>query len=296
MVGLGTPSHFQPKHSVINKVDYFGYTFDLSDADRVLWSPGRFAAMLLHECPPYLVNLPGAWELAPNRASFQMGMSIGKHTFMWVNSRSMVLVEHTGQGCEILQECDMLTTVMSEHAHRATRVDVASDILTQAMPADFVAQVGKLSATSASGHQHSKSGQTFYVGSRKSDRTCKVYRYFPPHPRAEFLRIEYTYKRQQAKIVAGLLAAGHSPDDIALASGQRYGWQHSCYQPASRTDLEIAAWRPERRQGKTVAWLYAQCVPAVARLAREGVLDLDEFIQQLREKTDGTHTITASAD
>lgn len=277
---------------MINKVDYFGYTLQrVVDADGHIpeydiWDVSRVKQVLLYEGPAYLRDLPGDFTAGPGRKGFQAGFAIGNHTYLWGSKRGVVLIEHTGAGCEILQSRDILTAVVSEYAHRATRVDVASDILTEAMPADFVLEVAKTSGTTASGHQHSKSGQTFYIGSRKSDRTCKVYRYFPPHPRAQYLRIEYTYKHKQAKVVAALLALGRSPDEIAISSGQRYGWQHACYKPEAATDLEIRAWRPERRSGKTVNWLYSQCVPAIARLVSEGVLDLDEFITHLRTKAD----------
>lgn len=280
---------------MINKVDYFGYTLQrVVDADGHIpeydiWDISRVKQALLYEGPEYLRNLPGEFTVGPGRKGFQAGFAIGNHTYIWGSKRGVVLIEHTGAGCELLQSAGILSTVMSEYAHRATRVDVASDILTEVMPADFVLKVSQTSGTTASGHQSSKTGETYYVGSRKSDRTCKVYRYFPPHPRAGFLRIEYTYRRKQAKVVAALLKLGKTADDIAIASGKRYGWQHECYQPEQSTDLEIQAWRPERRSGKTVNWLYSQCVPAVVRLVREGVLDLDEFIDHLRSKTDGNH-------
>jgi len=51
------------------------------------------------------------------------------------------------------------------------------------------------------------------------------------------------------------------------------------------TWLEVKAYRPERRQGKTVTWLYTQVVASVAKMHKEGHLDLEDYIHALRKAT-----------
>lgn len=241
--------------------------------------------MLIHELKknvPDYISLPDEPARAPSRRGFSVGLSVGNHTFMWINSNGLILVEHTGKGCELLAMEGILRSVVTRYADRATRLDLASDIHTQTMPVDFVKQSKPTNRITANGHQSSDSGETVYLGSRKSDRTVKVYRYFPPHPRADWLRIEYTYRKQQAKVIAGKVAQGHKLGDLSVSSGKRYGWKHICYKPQETPDFEIEAWRPERRQGKTVAWVYSQCIPAIKRLIAEGALDEQEIINAIR--------------
>jgi len=267
---------------MISKVDYFSYTFYVDDAlvsDQM--NELDIMKMLRNHKPDYFEIVGQEPTIAPRRVGFVTGIAIGKHTFIWGNKKGLILIEHTGQGCQLLNDNGNLADVIATYADRATRIDIASDILTETMPADFYKQSSPQKRITASGHQSSDSGQTIYVGSKKSDRTVKVYRYFPPHPRAEFLRIEYTYRKQQAKVVARLLANGATPAEISVSSGKRYGWQHPSYKPLISPDVEISAWRPERRQGKTVAWVYSQVIPAIRRLVAEGALDLQEFIKRV---------------
>jgi hypothetical protein len=46
---------------------------------------------------------------------------------------------------------------------------------------------------------------------------------------------------------------------------------------------EINAYRPERREGKTVTWLYTQVVASVARMTKDGHLDLEDWINEIRK-------------
>lgn len=46
---------------------------------------------------------------------------------------------------------------------------------------------------------------------------------------------------------------------------------------------EIQAYRPERREGKTVTWLYTQVIASIARLTKDGHLDLEDYIHEIRK-------------
>jgi hypothetical protein len=211
---------------MLHKIDYVSYTFRVERKNASEgWLPG-LEAFLKANIPAY-IETDGESKRAPHRMGFEMGYAFSNHTYIWVNSGGLFLVEHTGKGCDELAERGLLMQLITDRRNDLTRIDIATDILTDVRPMDFVAKrdATKISAT---GHVKSETGETCYIGSRKSDRTCKVYRYDGKHPRAAFLRIEYTYKRENARIVANHLQT-RSIDDIALSSGMRYKWRHEVW-------------------------------------------------------------------
>lgn len=262
-----------------HKIDYLSFTYHSEKiANAASW---RLMQTLVDELPAH-VEMTAVWKHAPKRVGFDLGMNINDHTFIWCNHTGLILCEHTGQACTNLESDGAMDQVIHHYADNLTRVDVATDILSPISPSAFVGRSGQ-TATSAKGYQQSKSGETCYVGSRKSDRTCKVYRYHKPHPRADWLRIEYTYRSEQAKIVGNMLK-GESVENVALKSATRYKWKHPVWKLLkSPKKGEIEAWRPERRQGKTVTWIYSQVIPSIARLVKQNVIDLEEIITAIRE-------------
>lgn len=216
---------------MLHKIDYVSYTFyaedDTHDED---WTPSH--EYLRRHLPAY-IDTSGEQTIAPHRYGFVFGVAFDNHTYVWVSVVGLFLVEHTGAGCDLLQDRGMLLSLIHERADNLTRIDIATDMLTDERPADF-ANHRTGAKTSAVGYQKSNSGETVYVGSRKSERTCKVYRYDGNHPRAAWLRVEYTYKGHNAKIVARMLKNGDNVHKIAIASGTRYGWKSSAWRELRR--------------------------------------------------------------
>lgn len=210
-----------------------------------------------------------------HRIGFNAGINIENHTFIFWNTTGLVLVEHTGQGCELLRLGERLDSVLRSDDFKFTRIDIAHDIETDARPLDFVSKRESKSQR-ASGYQVSDSGETCYIGSKKSDRTCKVYRYNAPHPRAHLLRIEYTYRGKQADEIQKLYIEGKTVGQLASMSGVRYRWSHPCYD-LGVLQTGIRAWRPDRKQGKTLRWMLAQVAPALVKLIKEDEITLPEF-------------------
>ena len=266
---------------MLHKIDYVSYTLKIERKNASEgWLPG-IEAFLKANIPTY-IETDGESRLAPRRFGFDMGYNFSNHTFVWCNQQGLFLIEHTGAGCDHLQERGLLMDLVLTNAANLTRIDIATDILTDARPSDFVNQ-RETGRTTALGFQKSDSGETVYVGSKKSDRTCKVYRYDGRHPRAQFLRIEYTYKGENAKIIGERLKSA-SIAEIAAFSGSRYKWQHRSWLDAQiATEAEIKAYRPERRQGKTVKWLYTQVIASAVRMSKEGHLDLEDWINEIRK-------------
>lgn len=187
-------------------------------------------------------------------------------------------VEISGIGCEKLIRSECMDSVLLAIHERVTRIDIACDIETSVKPDEFVAQT-KHERMRANGYQRSETGETAYVGSQKSDRYARVYRYYEPHPRAALLRVEHVFRRRYAKAVA-LAIVDKGIDLCASAAGEAFGWAHRDWKPAMG-ELPPIAVQAERKMGKTVFWLIKACAPAFRRMVQEGVITQPEqFVRQ----------------
>jgi len=187
-------------------------------------------------------------------------------------------VEVSGQGCERLIELGVMNEVLTAIHERCTRIDIACDIETLVRPTEFVECLAH-ERMRASGYQKSSTGETCYVGSQKSDRYARVYRYNAPHPRSHLLRVEHVFRRENAKSVARQ-CIGNGMEHIANASGQAFGWKHSAWDTSGSGDCDISAVRERGRTGGTVYWLINQCAPAFKRLVQTGAIrDAETFLQ-----------------
>jgi len=185
-------------------------------------------------------------------------------------------VEISGGGCERIIQLGAMQDLLAKCAERVTRIDIASDIETSTQPTEFVAIVSH-ERMRANGLQNSETGQTCYVGSKKSDRYARVYRYYSPHPRAHLLRIEHVFRRKYAKSVAAEILST-SLESVAKAAGKAFGWAHSDWQPEAVQAADISIVSPERGAGSTITWLVRSVAPAIRRLIADGTIrDPDEF-------------------
>jgi len=187
-------------------------------------------------------------------------------------------VEISGQGCERLLGAGVLNQVLIRVAPRITRIDIATDIETAVRPQEFVAQTSH-DRMRASGFQKSETGETCYVGSQKSDRYARVYRYAPPHPRSHLLRIEHVFRREYAKMVAGNCVVSDM-SSVAMASGKAFGWAHAEWNITAKATLDLSPVKAERGGGKTISWLVRSCAPAFRRLVADGTIrDPEKFVR-----------------
>jgi hypothetical protein len=266
---------------VFVSVDWISFTFSMELEQKSmafeLW--GRVSQMLAakHPLVDRLVVQGHEWTPRQGRAPYNAAMQRADNGVMvFANQRiDNALMEISGIGCDALGGIDNELLLLKEVQERLTRIDIAVDIYTEVRPDEFANQRNEghfkawSEAVSASGH-------TVYVGSKHSDRYARVYRYNAPHPRSAFLRVEHVLKAEQARAGASVIGSSgiHS---LVAQLGNTFGWQHSVWTPEEDTAEALAAWRPERRQGKTVAWLYAQVLPAIAKLHRDGAIDVREL-------------------
>jgi len=187
-------------------------------------------------------------------------------------------VEISGQGCERIIGLGEMGQVLSCIHERCTRIDIACDIETEVRPTEFIACL-KHERMRSSGYQKSNTGETCYVGSQKSDRYARVYRYNSPHPRAHLLRVEHVFRRENAKSLA-FQCVGNSIDNIAASAGLAFGWAHETWEPTIFDNPDISPTRERGRSGNTIYWLVNSCAPAFRKLVQTGAIsDAETFLQ-----------------
>lgn len=134
--------------------------------------------------------------------------------------------EASGTHCQRIAQ--LIPRVMREMAGMFSRVDLAVDIQTDVTPVDFDKAVDAPLIKTRS-KLESSTGQTVYIGSRSSERFARVYRYFPPHPRAKLLRVEFQHKGEYANALAAEIAAGVTLESLASGAGEHFGMKHGCW-------------------------------------------------------------------
>jgi len=187
-------------------------------------------------------------------------------------------VEISGSGCEELIEKGQMDAVLGAIHSRTTRIDIACDIETKIRPPEFVAAiVGK--RMQSSGYQKSSRGETCYVGSQKSDRYARVYRYDAPHPRSDLLRVEHVFRKAYAKSVAKA-CIGHDLSAVASGCAKAFGWGHASFDAGKAAAVKLSKVGHEKNMGWTVAWLINAAAPAFHRMVKEGTIkDPEAFIK-----------------
>lgn len=188
-------------------------------------------------------------------------------------------VEISGSGCERLITLGVMESVVGSIVERLTRVDIATDIETEVTPTEFVSDISHKRMRSH-GTQISSTGETVYIGSQKSDRYARVYRYAKPHPRGHLLRCETVFRKAYAK-ACGRRLLDSGIGSVARASGEAFGFSHVVWRPDAVQEADISIVSPSRTAGNTVHWLITAAAPAFKRLVASGdIRDADEFIRK----------------
>lgn len=226
------------------------------------------------------------WQIGRRHRPFSYGLSDSKYgiTVMWNYKLSHAVMEVPGAGCAFLRREGYLAGLLETVQDRVIRIDIASDFVTRTRPAEFVAAraATKFSSTA---HVLSETGETFYVGSRTSERFARVYRYEPPHPRAEFLRVEHEIKGSRAKsIVKDILL--HGLGAVQESLGRVFGWEHSIWQVGIHPEVQLSAPETSHVRGETVRWLYKAVLPSLAKLASENRDAVEEFAAHVKKILD----------
>lgn len=218
---------------------------------------------------------------APYSASW--GRADGGVRFFGSPRLDHVLAEVSGTGCKTLRAHSRLDEVLRLVAPRASRVDLAVDILCPTKPHVFAAERAVERFTTITDWR-SETGDTFYVGSMKSDRFARVYRFAEPHPRSHQLRVEHIFRRTAAKAFAkAILQDGYAAS--VRAAGDVYGWSHPQWQPEQVSAANISAHQVRKPERNTINWLYGAVTSSIVKALRNNELDLEDFFSHIRQSS-----------
>lgn len=195
-------------------------------------------------------------------------------------SNDTILIEISGRGCDGIRSYENARRVCDEVQSRCTRLDYAIDVRTGTLPIDF-ADKRKSNTFRSNATINSDTGQTVYLGSPKSDRFARVYRYYHPHPRSELLRVEFVFRRGLARSACEHFTNSNSSQAFIAACGNTWGLDHSDWQPGYETDERLRTESRSKTGDKTVSWLYTQVAPAIARLVREDAISITDFLEHV---------------
>jgi DNA relaxase NicK len=269
-------------NSIVSSIhlDWLSASYTLSDK-------GHSPAIMLQKWNEYLQQCPihfrklfecDGWENAKGRRPYSGGYHNHENgIYVWLGGHGHILVEITGRGCEVLRDAGELMSVALFMSDNATRVDIAIDMETDALPSQIVA-LGVSARIKARNSVQSASGLTEYIGSRASQKQCRIYRYFEPHPRHELLRCEFQVRKPDATAAIQQIAlAGISYTAQAfINSFELKGMPkvdfHNETAPATRKARDIS---------KTELWLRTQVAAAFKSCVEKGeILEPEKWIEE----------------
>jgi len=270
------------------RIDYYSFTImtDLRDGAGQV-DPAQVGNLLEHSYLPVmrLMAKVAPWTEGGARGHYrQSSRSNSSYMTIWYGGKANhVLIELPGTSCQAARDHGLLDPIISCTADRCTRIDIAVDIPDACTPAEFVG-AGYNQRFQAHASIVSPDGSTEYVGSMKSERFARVYRYAAPHPRAGLLRVEHVFRSDYGKTVARHLG-DTVVEQVAAECGNTFGWLSSYWQPEHITDAKIHSLRADRHQPGRVRWLVGVCIPALAKAHKEGLVDVHEVIAALQRLT-----------
>lgn len=266
------------------KLDWLSFTVKFQEGEgRTVLETAHLAALEIEELADGLcerLHITGDWKPSRGRAPYS-------HSFSWEDNGvtlfvhpnlNHALVEISGKGCDAVLTDDWAWDVLKPISGRLTRIDVACDMLCETRPLDFTKQreQGRFKSHSEA---VSESGETAYIGSRTSNRYARVYRYNAPHERSMFLRSEFVLKAEDARATA-LAIINDGLNAVSVSLGTQFGWLHPVWQPSATEGSELTAYRPDRREGKTLYWLNDTIAPLLLKLHRQGTVDVVKWFNE----------------
>lgn len=223
--------------------------------------------------------VPVNMTLTGASAPYNTGLTAQGITYYWhdgSDSVDTILCQISGAGCARLRQLEMFMPVLAYVHDRVSRIDVAIDVQTD-RPLESL-----YTTTKRQSYINSKAGQTYYVGSMKSKKYARVYRYSAPHPRAAYARIECVYRRSFAKAAAeAVLRRGVERAAIDMITSNRIVLCDELR--AALGDGERLRVAPPVNTGAetTLTWLIDAAAPAFRRLVSEGKIpDPKAFIRE----------------
>jgi len=221
----------------------------------------------------------GAWAIGSGRQGWTRSIRHSSGAVLFFGSEMRPpLLELGGAACDLLRTSGELSPLISQYWQNITRVDLSGDLECDLTPKAFL-DFGYSPRHTTDSHDKSATGWTEYLGSEKSDRRLKVYRYYEPHPRSRFLRVEVTLRRDLAKSAAAALIDAPA-SQVWTAACRPFGLQA----PQWRLPATLLKIQPTMKAEPTAAsrlrWLEKQIRPAVREAHRAGLIDLQVWLDE----------------
>lgn len=267
------------RQNVSGIVDWLTYTvYSSTEVDEEV-SP---IALINAFKPKFFPQVNGT---AVKRVHSRMGMHWVEGFSMYVSVTNSVSVELSGKACQLLRERGVLSEILSDNAGRVTRLDLARDHRTDAGAIVIGRTYTNVKITSYS-EVKSKSGETFYLGSRSGERYVRVYEYYKPHKRAGFVRTEYVLRKRYAQTAAMAIARGGQEALNGLINNLVgvYGFTHEDVQPLSESYAALKPPSVDRKTRKIAMWIATQVAPAVAKAIVSGDYTMQELIDEVERE------------
>jgi hypothetical protein len=270
-------------------IDWYSFTFETTPLkEGNAWMLGQVLTDSLSDAigGALMSSLWGALGTVPmrGRAPYAMRWDAQEGGISVFGSPSLphALVEISGTGCERLRGYGVLDSLIAATASSCSRLDLAADMPCSERPSTFItaANVDRFVSRSV---WESGDGETCYLGSMKSERYARVYRYNPPHPRSHLLRAEHVFRKRAAKAAVDLLLSDgiHA---LTVACGAFYGWQSENWQTVEMdTAPELGSGQTRKKQKNTAYWLYTQVAHALKKQVKLGDVELDHYIKFLQD-------------
>lgn len=237
------------------------------------------AQNLIDNSPTFreVVGNPLKWQIVKPRAPYSFARRSDDCTrTLYVHPLAThFTLELSGVFCQSAQRA--IPQICADFTGLFSRLDVAVDMECQTTPFEFDDFV-KTERYKTRSRMESSTGQTVYIGSRSSEKFCRVYRYKPPHPRHKLLRAEWQLKGQYANAYAEEIASGVTVDSLAEGLAQDFGFTHGAWE--MREAPKMVRVPSHAQSGSTVAWLTGTVAPLLRRLKREGRLDVDAWFAE----------------
>lgn len=225
------------------------------------------------------LHAPLSWRVGAGRSGHKRSLyhAIGI-TIFFGHPFNPPLIEIGGAGCDLINSTGELLPLVQRECDRITRLDLAGDLLCPDSPESFVS-AGVSSRYASDGHAKTLTGETRYIGSSKSDRHAKVYRYNPPHPRADYLRVEVTLRRELAKAAAQRLCED-SIGSVYAAACQPFSFKSERWGLPTDDRLTLPTLRSEPTSASRLRWLTTKIRPSVIQAHRDGLIDLERWLNE----------------
>jgi len=276
-------SHWRVKIDYVSVTSSLLHVFDPVTGE-TFHDPSLYAvtACRAAHLAPVLSDDPRLWTPTGGRSGYSHSAQhrMGARLF-WGSPNARPLLEIGGAACDALDAARLLLPFLARHTESVTRLDVAADLTCELSPSEFLSY-GRSSRHAASGRASSATGETEYIGSPTSDRRCRVYRYAPPHPRADALRVEVVLRRELAKQAARDLPT-RPLAEIYASAAQAFEFRCPQWRFPVTSKEPRATIANEPTAASRLRWLEKQIRPAVLAAHQSGLIDLRSWLAELSD-------------